>query len=116
MKVNVRGVHLALSDGLKQHVQKHLVEPIERFYDSEAAELEVHLRDTNGPKGGRDKECSVTVRVPHGASIHVTEVSDDLYKSIDLVRDRVEKSAKRLVERSQDKRHVNTPADLTPLD
>jgi putative sigma-54 modulation protein len=116
MKVNVRGVHLALTDAIKQHVQTHLVEPIEHFYDSEAAELEIHLRDTNGPKGGRDKECSVTIRVPHGQSLHVTEVSEDIYKCIDLARDRVERSAKRLVERSQDKRYETTPTDLTPLD
>lgn len=116
MKVNVRGVHLTLSDSIKQHVQKHLVDPIEHFYDSEAAELEVHLRDNNGPKGGVDKECSVTVRVPHGQSIHITEVAEDIYKAIDLARDRVEKSAKRLVERSQDKRHEDNPVDLHPIE
>ena len=116
MKVNLRGVHLTLTDAIKQHVQTHLVEPIRRFYDSEAAELEIHLRDSNGPKGGRDKECCVTVRFPHGHSIHITEVSEDVYKSIDLARDRVENSAKRLVERSHDKRHQTTPSDLHSLE
>ncbi len=116
MKVNVRGVHLTLTDALKRHVEEHLVGPIERIYDSEAAEIEIHLRDVNGPKGGNDKECSVTVRVPHGASIHVTEVSDDIYKSIDLARDRVANSTKRLVERSQDKRYQEQPTDLPPID
>lgn len=116
MKVNVRGVHLSLSDSIKDHVQRHLVDPISRFFDSEAAEMEIHLRDTNGPKGGVDKECSVTVRVPHAQSIHVTETADDIYKAIDLCRDRVEKSAKRTVERSQDKRRDETPVDLHPID
>lgn len=116
MKVNVRGVHLTLSDAIKQHVQKHLVDPIEHFYDSEAAEIEIHLRDNNGPKGGVDKECSVTVRVPNSQSIHVTEVAEDIYKAIDLARDRVEKSAKRLVGRSQDKRYQTRPVDLSPID
>jgi ribosomal subunit interface protein len=116
MKVNVRGVHLTLTDAMKRHVQKHLVEPIERFYDSEAAEMEVHLRDNNGPKGGNDMECSVTVRVPNAASFHVTEVSEDIYKSIDLARDRVEKTAKRLVERSLDKRFDSQPTELSPIE
>jgi putative sigma-54 modulation protein len=117
MKVNLRGVHLTLTEALKQHVQSHLVGPIQRIYDSEAAELEIHLRDTNGPKGGRDKECSVTVRYPNGHhSIHVTEASEDIYKSIDLARDRVVNSAKRMVERSQDRRHESKPADLHPLE
>src|SRR5918996_3534391 len=116
MKVNLRGVHLTLTDAIKQHVQTHLVEHIKRFHDSEAAELEIHLRDTNGPKGGQDKECSVTVRFPHGGHpIHVTELSEDIYKSIDLARDRVETSAKRLLERSHDKRHESTPTDLHSL-
>lgn len=112
MKVNLRGVHLELTEALKTHVQKHLVDPIAHFYDSEAAEIEIHLRDTNGPKGGQDMECAVTVRVPHAQSIHVTETSDDMYKSIDLCRDRVEKAAKRMIERSQDKRYDETPVDL----
>ncbi len=116
MKVNVRGVHFTLTDAIKRHVAKHLVEPIEHFYDSEAAEIEIHLRDVNGPKGGNDMECSVTVRVPNGASIHVTEVSDDIYKSVDLARDRVERATKRLVERSQDKRYSSKPTDLSPIE
>src|SRR5919106_1902181 len=104
MKVILRGVHLTLTDAIKQHVQTHLVEHITRLHDSEAAELEIHLRDTKGRKGGRDdKECSVTVRFPHGHPIHVTEVSEDICKSIDLARDRVENTAKRLLERSHDK-------------
>lgn len=115
MKVNLRGVHLDLSEALKTHVQKHLVEPIEHFYDSEAAEIEIHLRDSNGPKGGQDMECSVTVRVPHRQSIHVTEVSDDIYKSIDLARDRVERAAKRMIEKTQDRRYEETPIDLNPI-
>ncbi len=115
MKVNVRGVHLELSDALKSHVQRHLVDPISRFYDDEAAELEIHLRDINGPKGGNDKECSVTFRIPRGQAMHVTEVSEDIYKSIDLARDRLEKSVRRQVEKNQDRRYEEAPTDLTPI-
>ena len=115
MKVNLRGVHLELTDAIKRHVQAHLVDPIERFFDDEAAELEIHLRDRNGPKGGNDMECSVTVRVPRAASIHVTEVDDDLYKAIDLARDRIETAAKRALERSQDKRRDEVPVGDLPL-
>jgi ribosomal subunit interface protein len=116
MKVILRGVHLTLTDAIKQHVQTHLVEHLKRLHDSEAVELEIHLRDTNGTKGGLDKECSVTLRLPHGHPIHVTELSEDIYKSIDLARDRVENSAKRLLERSHDKRHQTTPSDLHSLE
>ena len=32
--------------------------------DNEAAELDIAIVDNNGPKGGIDKECSVTLRMP----------------------------------------------------
>lgn len=115
MKVNVRGVHLELTEALKSHVEAHLVEPIRRFYNPDAAELEIHLRDNNGPKGGVDKECSLTLRVPRGQPVHISETSEDIYKSIDLARDRLERSVRRQVERSLDRRREESPTDLTPI-
>ncbi|MGQ0506213.1 MAG: ribosome hibernation-promoting factor, HPF/YfiA family [Myxococcaceae bacterium] len=101
MKVLVKGVHVKMSNGLKQYVQEHLVDPIEHFYQDEAAEIEIHLCDNNGPKGGEDRECRVTVRMPGSAAIHVNESSDSMHKSIDLVRDRLERLTKREIERKR---------------
>ncbi len=101
MKVLVKGVHVKLTKGLKEYVQEHLVEPIEHFYQDEAAEIEVHLCDNNGPKGGEDRECRVTIRMPGSAAIHVTEMSDSLHKSIDLARDRISRVAKREIEKKR---------------
>ena len=75
------------------------VSQLERFYDNEAAELDVQLCDNNGPKGGEDKECRVTAFLPGSSPIHVTEVSDNLYKSVDLARDRLERLTKRELEK-----------------
>ena len=98
MKVNLRGVHVHLGDRMKEHVQSHLIDPILAFYDDEAAEIEVHLRDASA-KGGVDKECKVTLHIPGSSAIHVEEVSDDFFKSIDLCRDRLENAVKRELEK-----------------
>ncbi len=95
MKVIVKGVHLKVSPRLREFVEAHLAEPIGTFYDSEAAELQVHLVDINGPKGGEDKECRVTVFMPGFSPIHVVEATDNIYKSVALVRERVERLAKK---------------------
>jgi putative sigma-54 modulation protein len=102
MKVLLRGVHLGLSDNLKQYVDTHLVAHIERFADDEASEIDIALKDTNGPKGGLDKECSVTVRMPGLESVHVTEVAETLFQAIDATRDRLENALKRTLERRRD--------------
>ncbi len=90
MKVLLRGVHLSLSDGLKAYVQEHLVEHIERLVRRRGAEIDISLVDNNGPKGGVDKECRVTVRLPGLSAIHVTETAETLHQAIDLARDRLE--------------------------
>jgi putative sigma-54 modulation protein len=95
LKVTLRGVHLTLTEAMKAYVLDHLVVPLERFCDEEAATLDVQLCDNNGPKGGQDKECRATAFLPGTAPLHVTEVTEDVYKSIDLARDRLERLAKR---------------------
>ena len=99
MKLLLHGVHVTLSPALKETVYEQLVAPVEKVADDEAAELEVHLCDTNGPKGGLDKECRVTLRLPNLPALHVTERSEDLFKCIQLTSDRLERMAKRLLER-----------------
>lgn len=111
MKVILKGVHITLTERLKAYVDEHLVAPIERFFDDEAAELDIHLVDSNGPKGGRDKECRVTAFIPGSAPMHITEATDDLFQSIDFARDRLEKTIKREQER---KRMVTGHPSLKP--
>lgn len=103
MNVLIHGVHTSLSDKTKAYVTEHLVGPMERFFPNPAAEIEVHLVDGHVPhKGGQDKECRVTVRMPGLPSIHVDEPSDNFFHAIDACRDRLETAVKRAVERRRD--------------
>ncbi|HZH04359.1 MAG TPA: HPF/RaiA family ribosome-associated protein [Myxococcaceae bacterium] len=99
MRAEIRGVHLSLTEDIKEFVEKHLIAPFEHFYQDEAAEMVVTLRDSNGPKGGLDKECRVTVHLPHINTIQITEASEDIYKSVCFARDRLERVAKRQLEK-----------------
>lgn len=109
MKVLMRGVHLSLSEGLRDYVQRHLVEHIRRYVDDEASELDVSLVDVNGPKGGVDKECRVTVRIPGLAPVHVTEAAETLHQAVDVSRDRLERAIKRLLERRRENNGPGLP-------
>jgi putative sigma-54 modulation protein len=112
MKVLMRGVHLSLSDGLKDYVREHLVEHVERLYDDEAAEIDISLVDNNGPKGGVDKDCRVTVRLPGLSAIHVTETSETLHQAVDAVRDRLVTALKRTLEKRRDVSNQGLPEDV----
>ena len=101
MKLLLHGVHVTLTPALKEIVYEQLVRRLERVADDPAAQLEVHLCDTNGPKGGLDKECRVTLHLPNLPTLHMTERAEDLYKCIQRASDRLERMVKRLLERQQ---------------
>src|SRR4051794_18454290 len=101
MKVVVHGVHLTLTPELKEYVQAQLADPLQRLFPMEAAELDVHLVDGSA-RGGANQECRVTLHVPNSHALHVTELSEDMFKSIALVSDRLDHVAKRHLERMND--------------
>lgn len=112
MKVLMRGIHLSLTDSLRDYANGHLVEPIAKFVDSEAAEIDIALKDVNGPKGGVDQECRVTVRMPGFPSVNITETAESMFAAIDLARDRLVNAVKRMVEKRQDASPDGLPYDV----
>lgn len=112
MKVLMRGIHLTLTDSLRDYATRHLVDPIAKYIDDEATEVDIALVDINGPKGGVDQECRVTVRMPGFSGIHVTETSETMFQAIDSVRDRLENTIKRTVDKRRDVSSQGLPQDV----
>jgi len=102
MKVLLKGVHVPLSEAWKARVEERLAEPLRRLVHNPAAELEVHLVDANGPKGGEDKEVRLTLHLPGARAIHVEQAAADAYTAVDLVKDRLERAVKRELERMRE--------------
>lgn len=99
MKVLIQGKQLKVTDDLKRYVYGRLVEPLTRFYDDTAAELRVEFGDNNGPKGGNDKECHLTLRMPGTSSIQIEENTPDVYASLDAAADRLIRNCKKELDR-----------------
>jgi putative sigma-54 modulation protein len=104
MKVIIQGKQLKVSDGMKRYTEEHLVEPLRRFYDNEAAELRVELGVTNRNRG-EAKECHLTFRMPGSRAIQIEESTPDVYASLDAAADRLVRSAKRELGRMRDPGH-----------
>jgi len=100
MKILIQGKQLKLTDELKSYVRERLVRPLTRFYDDSAAELRVQFGDNNGPtKGGEDKDCHLTLRMPNARTIQIEESTRDCYASLDAASDRLIRVCKRELER-----------------
>lgn len=99
MKVLIQGKQMRVSDDLKAYVYDKLVTPLTRFYDDSAAELRVEFGDTNGPKGGEDKECHLTLHMPNARTLQIEEATRDSYASLDAASDRLIRICHRELER-----------------
>ena len=94
MHVIVKARHMTLTPALKAHAEEKLGRSVMRVFDRPAVQVEIELTDL-GAKDGDTKECRVIVFMPKGKTITITEVTDNMYKAIDLAQDRLLQQVKR---------------------
>ena len=111
MKVVIQGKQMKVSDELKQYVEDHLVKPMSRFYDDQAAELRVEFGDARPGKGGQDRECHLTLHMPHGRTLQVNSETQDAHASLDDAADRLIRVCKKELEKMREPagHHVQHP-------
>ena len=59
----------------------------------------MQLGDLNGPRGGLDKQCRVTVTLSPSGRVMVEATDANLHSAIDRAADRLERSVTRELER-----------------
>ena len=96
MKLIVQGKQMRVSQGLRRFAEEHVVRPLRRFYDNEAAELRIEVGRDNGNRG-ESKECHLTFRMPGARTIQIEESTPDLYACLELAADRLVRVAKKEV-------------------
>jgi len=104
MQVIVKGRHINLSEALKAHAEEKLGMAAMRIFDRPAAKVEIELSDLGKIRDGVNMECRITVFMPRGKAIVVTETAEDMYKAIDAAHDRLVEQIKR----ARSKRVANT--------
>ena len=90
---------MEVDESLRSFVELHVERALNRIFQQQAVQVEVHLVDTNGAKGGVDQAARVTLRVPGVPAIHVEETSDDVRKAVVGACDRLERAAKRWLDK-----------------
>lgn len=112
MNIEVRFRGIEPSDALRDHASRRIHSHFSRF-DQEITAVLVRISDINGPKGGIDKRCQVTVRGPLFGSATLDDLSGDAYSAIDMAVERVGQMVGRELERlSSDKRSRPPPRSV----
>lgn len=98
MKLIVQGKQMRVSAGLKRYAEEHVLRPLRRFYDNEAAELRVEVGKDNGNRG-ESSQCHLTFRMPGARTIQIEESTPDVYGALDVAADRLVRVAKKEIGR-----------------
>ena len=100
MKVQVRFRGLQVSEALRDYVLRRVRFQLSRF-SRELSAVVVRVGDVNGPRGGVDKRCQVTVSGPRVPSATLQETSTDVYAAVGSAVDRIERIVGRGIDRAR---------------
>ncbi|MFM7203764.1 MAG: HPF/RaiA family ribosome-associated protein [Myxococcota bacterium] len=98
MQIEIRGQHVELTGALRSHIERRVLFALGRF-QSRIFRVTVRLQDVNGPRGGVDKGCRLSVELVGGGSQHIDELSSDLYIAVDGALERTARVVERELSR-----------------
>jgi ribosomal subunit interface protein len=104
MELDIRGLHVPLVDPVAAHARHRLDLSLSRF-SPRIRHVDVRLDDVNGPRGGIDKTCHVTIELVHGGVVRTHAKAETLGAAVDLAAHR---AARRLARRF-DRQWVRRP-------
>jgi len=109
MKIDIRFRGLEGSDALREHIIRRLHFKLSRFKRKVTSVL-VRIGDVNGPRGGVDKRCHVTVSGPTLPSTNIQDLNADAYTAVDLAVERAGHAVARVLGRTRAVNRAPTPA------
>ncbi|WP_420474030.1 HPF/RaiA family ribosome-associated protein [Noviherbaspirillum sp. ST9] len=101
MDVQMVAQEFALTPSLREHLEHRLRLAFARTRNR-IGRIVVRLRDLNGPRGGRDMMCQVSVSIPGRPEVVIHEVQEDMYNAIDFAFKRAAYRVMRLVTRKRE--------------
>ncbi|PKL43778.1 MAG: ribosomal subunit interface protein [Candidatus Riflebacteria bacterium HGW-Riflebacteria-1] len=110
MQFVIKGKNLQLTDALKDYAEKKLT-TITKYFDH-IVEVDVTLSVKDSKDISRSRVCEVTVWAKSiGNPIHGKAASEDLYASIDIVAEKIERQVKKFKEKITGRRRNSKGAD-----
>lgn len=94
MFISSRTQGFELSSAIDAFVQTEVEAMLERFSD-EIVSVDVFMKDTNGPKGGIDKQVLMRIQMRGRQQITLQTIGDDLYAAVKLSAKRARRAVRR---------------------
>jgi ribosome-associated translation inhibitor RaiA len=101
MTIDIRGI--AGNSRLQAHARRQMTAALARL-PVVPVSAQVFLFDENGPKGGIDIRCTLTVRLPYRPSLRAEHLAQTHRRAFDEALEILERQLERYVERTRQSR------------
>ena len=104
MKLVIQGKNIEITDAIREYVNQKIEKAVNHF-QTMTTEVDVHLSVARNPRINTKQTAEVTIYA-NKTVIRAQESSEDLYASIDLVADKIQRQLRKYKERLQKKTHA----------
>jgi putative sigma-54 modulation protein len=102
MKLVIQGKNIEITDAIREYVHQKIEKAVNHFQNI-TTEVDVHLSVARNPRINSKQTAEVTIYA-NGTVIRAQEGSEDLYASIDLVADKIQRTLRKYKEKQQHKK------------
>lgn len=103
MQLTISSRSAELTQAIREHITARLTAALDQ-HAARVHRIEVVLDDENGPRGGVDQVCRVSVRLTNGDTLHHCRRGLDLYANVSHLADTVKRRVGRELARLKSKR------------
>ncbi|AFZ16291.1 ribosome hibernation-promoting factor, HPF/YfiA family [Allocoleopsis franciscana] len=107
MKLVIQGKNIEITDAIREYVHQKIEKAVNHFQNM-TTEVDVHLSVARNPRINSKQTAEVTIYA-NGTVIRAQEGSEDLYASIDLVADKIQRQLRKYKEKLQHKKTHDQP-------
>ncbi|RJG01692.1 HPF/RaiA family ribosome-associated protein [Noviherbaspirillum sedimenti] len=100
MQVHMVSPQFSLTPSLREYLEQRLRAAFAPL-GGKIIEIAVRLRDLNGPRGGCDMQCQVSVTMAGKPAVIIREVQENMYNAIDLAVKRAAYRVSRIASRQR---------------
>jgi len=98
MKIDIRGHRIELTEALRAHIERRLQFALGQF-GARVTAVTVTVEDLNGPRGGVDKQCRITVVLVSTSHLRVEVLGTEITAAVDQAADHLARVIAREFER-----------------
>ena len=100
MNISSRAQGFELSSAIDRFVRDEIRSSLER-YTEDVISVDVFMKDTNGPKGGIDKQVVLRIQLRGRQQITLQTTREDLYAAVRITIKRAKRAVRRSVRKAR---------------